>query len=189
MIRILLGFLFASFTVLGTFITLRLPFIAARMPLLPDAQEIIRTGGLIFGSYATSLQLPAVWLSGIALGPFWGAFSQLAYLVIGLFMPVYLDGGGREYLTRPTAGYLFGFVLAAWLIGKMRRPGFKGTWLAMAIAQLVLNACGAIGQSLTRPDAWFTYFHATAQLFPGQLILITTISGIVGLIDLVRKPS
>lgn len=187
MIRILLGFLFASLTVCGTFITLRLPFIAARIPGLPDAQEIIRTGGVIFGSYASSLQLPAVWLSGIALGPFWGAISQLMYLALGIFMPAFIDGGGAAYFSQPTAGYLLGFVLASWIIGKLRRPGFKHTWLAMTVGQLILNACGALGQAQGHPDAWMANFHATAQLFPGQLLLITTITGIISFVDFIRK--
>ncbi len=61
----------------------------------------------------------AVLLSGTALGWKRGAASQGLYWVAGIFMPVawYAGDGGWESATGTTAGYLFGFVVAAALVG------------------------------------------------------------------------
>jgi biotin transport system substrate-specific component len=58
-------------------------------------------------------------LSGVLLGPFLGALSQLIYLSLGLVgLPVFAGGNhGISALWGPTGGYLFGFVIAAFLIG------------------------------------------------------------------------
>lgn len=62
----------------------------------------------------------AVLLSGAALGAYAGAASQLLYVVAGLFLPVYAGGaGGWQHATGATGGFLIGFVMAAWLIGKL----------------------------------------------------------------------
>jgi biotin transport system substrate-specific component len=58
-------------------------------------------------------------LSGVVLGPFLGALSQLVYLLLGFIgLPVFAGGNhGISALWGPTGGYLFGFVIAAFLIG------------------------------------------------------------------------
>ena len=66
-----------------------------------------------------TLQLPIVMLSGILLGSHKGLYSQLAYVVIGLAgFPIFTKGGGLGYIFEPTFGYLLGFILAAYGIGK-----------------------------------------------------------------------
>lgn len=62
----------------------------------------------------------AVLLSGAALGMGAGAASQVLYLFLGLFFPFYANGAsGSEVLFGSTGGYLFGFVVAAALVGKL----------------------------------------------------------------------
>lgn len=190
MLRLLFSILFATLTVFGTFIALRLPFVAKGMPPLPDAEEIIRAGGVIFGSYRYSLQIPAVWLSGILLGPFWGLLSQAIFLLLGLFcLPIFLEGGGFGYLSQPTFGFLFAFLPAAWIVGKLRgQGGFKRTWFALATAQLFVDLVGSLGVALHEgfhPGLWWTAFHQSIQLLPGQLILITALAGFVVPFDFV----
>lgn len=60
-----------------------------------------------------------VLLSGLVLGPLWGALSVILYLVIGAMgFPVFAGGkSGLAHLVGPTGGYLFGFVASAWIAG------------------------------------------------------------------------
>ena len=58
-------------------------------------------------------------LSGLLLGSRWGAISICLYLFVGAMgFPVFSGGrGGIAHFYGPTGGYLFGYLLAAWLIG------------------------------------------------------------------------
>ena len=88
--------LFAAFTALTARVTFPLPF--TPVPI--------------------TLQVMAVLLSGLVLGPRAGAASQLVYLaMIATGLPLDAKGLGLAVLTGPTAGYLIGFVPAAFLTG------------------------------------------------------------------------
>jgi biotin transport system substrate-specific component len=88
--------LFAAFTALTARVTFPLPF--TPVPI--------------------TLQVMAVLLSGLVLGPRAGAASQLVYLaMIAAGLPLDAKGLGLAVLTGPTAGYLIGFVPAAFLTG------------------------------------------------------------------------
>src|ERR687893_268097 len=57
-------------------------------------------------------QTLAVVIAGAALGWKRGAASQLLYLALGLFLPVYSDGAsGFDVIWGATGGYIVGFVL------------------------------------------------------------------------------
>ncbi len=58
-------------------------------------------------------------LAGLLLGSRWGFMSMGLYVLVGAIgMPVFAGGrGGVAHLLGPTGGYLFGFILAAWLTG------------------------------------------------------------------------
>lgn len=73
-------------------------------------------------------QVMGVALSGLVLGPWLGAASMLLYLILGAIgLPVFADAsGGIEVLLGPTAGYLFGFVVACYLTGSLSRAWLKG---------------------------------------------------------------
>jgi biotin transport system substrate-specific component len=60
-----------------------------------------------------------VLLSGLLLGSRWGLASMCLYLFVGAIgIPVFAGGkGGVAHFLGPTGGYLFGYVLAAWLTG------------------------------------------------------------------------
>jgi biotin transport system substrate-specific component len=71
-----------------------------------------------------TMQVLFVLLSGIALGPFWGASSQLIYLCMGLCGAPFFAAppyAGPAVLFGPTAGYLWGFVAAAGISGWVSR--------------------------------------------------------------------
>ena len=93
---VLAGF-FAALTVVGAFI--KIPFYP--VPL--------------------TLQTLMTALAGLSLQPRWAALSQIVYLMLGLLgAPVFANGGGVNYILRPTFGYLVLLPLAAWLIAYLR---------------------------------------------------------------------
>ncbi len=92
----------------------------------------------------------AVLLSGAALGMWAGGASQLLYLVLGTFMPFYADGAsGTEVLFGATGGYLFGFVVAAALVGKLAERHHDRRVISAVTAfltgSLIIYVFGVIG--------------------------------------------
>jgi biotin transport system substrate-specific component len=63
----------------------------------------------------------AVLLSGAALGSSRGAAALLLYILAGMIgVPVYASGAhGVEIVTGATGGYLIGFLVAAWVVGRL----------------------------------------------------------------------
>ena len=102
-----------------------------------------------------TLQTFSVLLCGLILGSRRGALSQLIYLAGGAAgLPVFA-GFNRGFLTLagPTGGYLFGFVLAAALVGGLAERGWdRKVWTtaaAMAIGSVLILTLGC---------AWLTFF-------------------------------
>jgi biotin transport system substrate-specific component len=60
-----------------------------------------------------------VLLAGLLLGSRWGLISMGLYLLTGAIgIPVFAGGkGGFAHFLGPTGGYLFGYVLSAWVTG------------------------------------------------------------------------
>ncbi len=120
--EIVLAGVFAALTAVGAFI---------RLPLAP---------------VPLSLQTFFVLLSGIMLGPWVGALSQVIYLLIGLSgLPVFTGGGGFGYVLSPSFGYLAGFVVASFTAGMIarRRPlTFLKALAACAAGSLAVYAVG-----------------------------------------------
>lgn len=82
-----------------------------------------------------TLQTLAVLLSGMALGPWMGAGSQLLYLAAGAAgFPVFAGGQtGADHLWAATGGYLVAFLPAAALAGSIART-VRGRWFAPMLA-------------------------------------------------------
>ncbi|PKN71155.1 MAG: BioY family transporter [Deltaproteobacteria bacterium HGW-Deltaproteobacteria-12] len=80
-----------------------------------------------------TLQTLFVSLAGALLGGYLGALSQVVYILLGVIgLPVFAGGkAGFGVLIGPTGGYLIGFVIGAFIIGKLtamrRAPGLL--WL------------------------------------------------------------
>jgi biotin transport system substrate-specific component len=72
-----------------------------------------------FSPAPISFQVLGAFVAGLWLGPLWGGFSMVVYLLVGaLGQPVYAGGSaGVGHLLGPTGGYLVGFFLAAVLVG------------------------------------------------------------------------
>src|SRR5262245_58596200 len=71
----------------------------------------------------------AVLLTSAALGARRGALGQLLYVALGLVLPFYSDGThGTEVLFGATGGYLFGFVVAGYAVGRLAEQGQDRTF-------------------------------------------------------------
>lgn len=97
-----------------------------------------------------TLQTAAVLLAGGVLGSTAGAASQLLYVLAGLWLPVYAEQSkGVDVLTGATGGYLVGFVIAAFVVGKLAerrhdRQILSG-FAAFLVGSLVIYAGGVAG--------------------------------------------
>jgi biotin transport system substrate-specific component len=90
----------------------------------------------------------AVLLTAAALGPLRGLAGQALYIALGLVGLPFFAGGesGWVYATGATGGYLFGFLIAAIVVGACARRGLDrtpwGTLAAFALGTLVIYAFG-----------------------------------------------
>jgi len=73
-----------------------------------------------------TLQVFGVFLAGYILGPKWGAFSMLIYLITGLAgLPVFANAQGSiSVIFLPTFGYLLAFPISAFAIGAISKTRF-----------------------------------------------------------------
>ncbi|MEW5705527.1 MAG: biotin transporter BioY [Actinomycetota bacterium] len=106
-----------------------------------------------FSSVPLTLQVFFPLLAGAVLGPVYGALSQIIYVLMGAIgLPVFAGGGsGIGSLIGPTGGYLFGFIIAAYVVGLITIKG-KGSIanlvLAMSAGVLVIYVLGVFQLSI-----------------------------------------
>lgn len=102
---------------------------------------------LPIGPVPIVLQNFFIFLSGLLLGPRWGAASVGVYLMAGaLGLPVFAGGiGGIGRFAGPTGGYLLGYLPAVYVIGWISKKS-KGRGaldvLAMVCGSIVIYTCG-----------------------------------------------
>ncbi len=103
---------------------------------------------LPFTPVPITLQTLAVVLSGLVLGARGGAASQLLYLgLIAVGLPLDAKALGTAAFFGPTAGYLVGFVPAAfvagWLADRFSARNWWGNFAAAVAGMLVIYLVGA----------------------------------------------
>lgn len=85
-----------------------------------------------------------VLLSGILLGSLRGALSQIIYLLVGFTgIPFWFAAGGSLGIARlfgPTGGYLIGFILASFLVGRLAEMGWDKKIKTAILAMISGNA-------------------------------------------------
>ncbi len=111
-----------------------------------------------------TLQTLVVLVIGAAYGWRLGSATVMAYLAEGaLGWPVFAGSvGGLAPLLGPTAGYLFGFVAAAFAVGWLSERGWDRSvprlFLAMGLGHILILAAGfiwlAFGMKLGVEKAW-----------------------------------
>ncbi|MDP3984898.1 MAG: biotin transporter BioY [Acidimicrobiia bacterium] len=97
-----------------------------------------------------TMQTLVVLLAGGVLGARTGAASMILYLLAGLVLPVYAEQSkGVDVLKGTTGGYIIGFVVAAFVVGKMaeRRHDREvlSAFAAFLIGSLVIYGFGVLG--------------------------------------------
>mgnify|MGYP000053032717 CR=1 FL=1 len=100
---------------------------------------------LPFTPVPVTMQVFVVLLSGAVLGRGWGAASQGMYVCAGLLgAPIFAGAVGAAILSGPTAGYLFGFMVAAPLTGAILARGKSVLHVtgAMAAGVGAIYLCG-----------------------------------------------
>lgn len=103
--------MFASLTAVGAFIKIPLPIVPFTLQYFFCA-----LGAMILGSKK-------------------GALSQSLYVLMGLIgIPIFTQGGGIQYIFNLTFGYLIGFILGAFVSGKITENTKKITNIKILIA-------------------------------------------------------
>lgn len=120
--QIILCGLFAGLACVGAFIKIPIPYV----PM--------------------SLQSFFTTLAGLLLGSYLGATSVAIYIIIGLLgVPVFTQGGGFSYIFQPSFGYLLGFILGAFVTGKMmekKDASFNRSLTACILGMISIYAIG-----------------------------------------------
>ncbi len=97
-----------------------------------------------------TMQIFAVLSVGMVLGSRFGALSVAMYLAEGAMgLPVFAGGGfGVASLLSASGGYLFGFVLSAYIVGRLAEAGFdktaSKTFFAMIIGTIAIYSVGLV---------------------------------------------
>ncbi|MGK7928457.1 MAG: biotin transporter BioY [Spirulina sp.] len=107
--------------VVGLFLTIGGTFLVPSATTPPWAWTE-ENGGVQTYPLNVTFQVGAVLLAGCLGGKQAGALSQVAYVLLGLFWTkfrLFTHGGGLEYLTAPTFGYILGFIPGAWICGSL----------------------------------------------------------------------
>jgi len=143
------------------------------------------------GPVPFSFQPFAVFFSGLLLGPLWGGFAMLVYVLVGIAgAPIFASGGaGLGYVLGPTGGFLVGFVLAAVLVGAVAHRSLQPkpfTELSTAVATVALVAglvpiyvvgvpwfASVQGWSVVRAGSFMSWF------FVGDLVKVALTVGVV----------
>ena len=94
-----------------------------------------------------TMQTFVVFIIGMSYGFSFGSYTLISYLILGAIgLPVFAKGGGILYLLGPTAGYLYGMVLAAAVIGYFADRGYAKSYikslLAILLGTVVIFALG-----------------------------------------------
>lgn len=152
--------MFAGLTAVGAFIKIPIPYVPFTLQFLFCA------------------------LAGVILGSKLGAMSQIVYVTIGLLgVPVFTEGGGFSYIFKPIFGYLIGFIVCAYVIGKIRENFGELTFvkaaLMMAAGLFFVYLFGVIylyisynfylGKNIS---LYFAFFYGFVVCVAGDLLLV-----------------
>lgn len=165
--------LFAALTAVCSYITIPLPFTTIPMNL----------GTL------------GVFLAGGLLGRKYGVISIAVYILMGAAgIPVFAGfQGGFGILAGPTGGYVWGYLIAAFVIGfalesfpkRTASPAKRGKTLAlcmgaMAAGTLICYLTGTIWfMHLMEMDLWSAFLVCVLPFIPADIIKILTASWLV----------
>jgi biotin transport system substrate-specific component len=84
--------------------------------------------------------------------------SILLFIILGIFgFPFFAKGSsGLSFLCNVTGGYIFGYAIAGYLVGKIFEKSSKNISLTILFGHLIILLCGWI---------WFSYFVGMPRAF------------------------
>jgi biotin transport system substrate-specific component len=121
-------------------------------------------------------QTLAVVIAGASLGAWRGFSSQLLYLLMGLFLPVYSNGGqGWQVIFGVTGGFLVAFPIVAGIMGFMAERGADRkpimAIITFAVGQLIIFGIGVPWLKLATGMEWQDALEKGFLVFiPGGII-------------------
>jgi biotin transport system substrate-specific component len=165
---------------------------AALFAALAGASAYVSFPNPLSPGVPVTLQVLAVFLTGIFLGPSLGAASMILYLVAGAAgAPVFSGGSaGLGVLLGPTGGYLWSYPIAAFVVGAVvhggihlrdpRSAGIVRLVGGMVGGTVVIYVLGIVGLWLTTPMGVVQATIAGAAAFvPVEAFKIAAAVGIV----------
>jgi biotin transport system substrate-specific component len=133
-------------------------------------------------------QTLAVALAATILGARYGALSMLIYTLMGAVgMRVFAEfSGGLHVLVGPTGGFIFGFILGAYVTGKMielhRNPGFLWAVFANAVGLVIIFAAGTAQLKFVADLGWREAALAGVVPFIPTGVLKVVLASAVGIV-------
>lgn len=93
-----------------------------------------------------TLQTLFIVLAGLILGPKYGTFAVLLYIIAGAFgLPIFSGGkGGVGVLLGPTGGYFAGFIVSVLISAKARNLAFLPAALVCFVGLMLLLSLGSL---------------------------------------------
>ena len=174
--NLILVAMFAALTAIGAFIKVPIPYVPFTLQYLFCA------------------------LAGLILGSRLGALSQIVYVIIGLCgVPVFTEGGGISYIFKPTFGYLIGFIVASYVIGKIRENVVELTFLktifTMLLGLFFIYLFGVVYLYISfnlylgkNVSFYFAFFYGFVLCIAGDLVLTVFVAYIsIKLLPVLRK--
>ena len=150
--------LFAALTAAGAYIQIPIPF--SPVPV--------------------TLQVFFVLLAGSMLKSKWGSLSMVVYTLLGVAgLPVFAGGSsGIGVLLGPTGGYIFGFIAAAFIVGKLaekaehaEKSGLAINALNMSTGILIIYALGVFQLMLVAEvGLWTAITLGVIPFIPGEIV-------------------
>ena len=110
-----------------------------------------------------TLQTLFVTLAGLLLGGKKGAICVGIYVLTGLVgLPVFAEGGGFSYVLKPSFGYILGFILSAFITGKIseKKSTFRDLLFSSFAGMVAVYAVGIV------------YFYFISTFYLGKEIEI-----------------
>jgi biotin transport system substrate-specific component len=132
------------------------------------------------GAVPITAQTLGVMLAGAVLGPWRGAAAIVIFLILTLAGLPLLSGGrgGAGVFAGPSAGFLIGWILGAFVVGAIARFGNRPpTWWRTAVGGVVggmavIYAIGIPVQALITHNSLGKAALASAVFLPGDLIKV-----------------
>ena len=131
---------------------------------------------LPFSPVPITLQTLFVLLSAACLGSNLGLITQLSYILLGVSgLPIFTGAGsGLFYLLGPTGGYIFGFVLAGFLVGRFIKYSRNNLFLIfgiLSLGDLIILCSGIIWLKILLGYTWVKLlFIGFIPFIPGDLL-------------------